>query len=165
MNKLEEIYLRYSKVMLYSANKILGDLSLAEDAVQNVFESIAKHPNRVFSISIEDLKPYLIVVSENAARKIYQRQHKFQETPLEEESLFGTCNEDATIEKLSLANILNMPQMTSQFRDVIILRYYYDMDTRSIAKALGIGESNVRVRLTRARNLIRNLLNGGLENG
>jgi RNA polymerase sigma-70 factor (ECF subfamily) len=168
MEKLEEVFLRYGKVMLYSANKMLGDMSLAEDAVQNVFLTIAKHPDRVLSIPIDDLKPYLIVVCENAARKIYKAHHKFQEIPLEEAELFDSDKsdkEDLTLERISLTNILNMPQMTSQFRDVIILKYYYDMDTRSIAKALNISGSNVRARLTRARNLIFELLkNEGFGN-
>lgn len=165
MSKLEDVYAQYIKVMLYSANKVLGDMTLAEDAVQDAFTHIIKHPDHVLSIPIDDLKPYLIVVSENAARKLYRKQNKFFETPLDEANLFGSNQEDTTIEKLSLADIFRMPQMSPEFRDVIILRYYYDMDTKSIAKSLDISVANVRVRLTRARILLRNLLEiGGIGN-
>lgn len=168
MNTFETIFSRYEKVMLYSANKILGNISLSEDAVQDAFTSMVKHPERVLSIPIDDLKPYLIIVSENAARKLYNKRHKFNETPLEDADLFEAGQEDTSIEKISLSNIFNMPRMTPEYRDIIVLKYYYDLDTKAIARALNISESNVRVRLTRARNLLRNIFeleNGGTNNG
>jgi RNA polymerase sigma-70 factor (ECF subfamily) len=166
MSTLETIFNRYEKVMLYSANKILGNLSLSEDAVQDAFISLVKHPDKILSIPIDDLKPYLIIVSENAARKLYYKQHKFNETPLDDADLFASDQEDTSIEKISLLNIFNMPQMNPEYRDIIVLRYYYDLDTKAIARALNISESNVRVRLTRARNLLRSIFeDGGIDDG
>ncbi len=165
MSTLETIFSRYDKVMLYFANKILGNPSLAEDAVQDAFTSLVKHPDKVLSIPIDNLKPYLIIISENAARKLYNKRHKIIETPLDDADLFESNQEDTSIEKISLSNIFNMPRMNPEYRDIIVLKYYYDLDTKAIARALGISESNVRVRLTRARNLLRNILeDGGIDN-
>lgn len=164
MNKLEEIYNRYIKIMLYSANKILGDSSLAEDAVQAAFEKIIRHPDKVLSIPIDDLKPYLIVVSENAARRLYHDRNKIPETPLDDIELFEPRQpgqEDISIDKLTLATIFQLSAFTPQFRDIIVLRYYYDLSIREISKTLGISEVNVRVRLTRAKLLMRQLIEKG----
>jgi RNA polymerase sigma-70 factor, ECF subfamily len=159
-SSLAEIYARYSKVMLYVANRILGNQSLAEDAVQNAFVKILKHPEHVLSIPIDELKPYLIVVSENSARTVYRNLKKMDETPLENVDLIGESSpEDTILPKLDM--IFNMPQFNSQYRDIIILKYYYDMDDRTIAQTLDISEINVRVRLSRAKNQMRKILDCG----
>jgi len=158
-SSLTEIYTRYHKVMLYVANRILGNQTQAEDAVQNAFLKIIKHPEHVLNISIDELKPYLIVVSENTARTIYRKLKQIDETPLENLELVDENNiEDATLAKLDIINIFNMPQMSAQYRDVIILKYYYDMDTKMISQILDITEGNVRARLLRAKNQLRKLL-------
>jgi RNA polymerase sigma-70 factor (ECF subfamily) len=158
-SSLSEIYTRYYKVMLYVSNRILGDQSLAEDAVQNVFLKILKHPENIMRIPIDELKPYLIVVSENAARTIYSKSKKFDETPLCDTDLFDLrSSEDTVLDKLNVTTIFNMPQFSPQYRDIIILKYYYDMNDREIAEALNITPVNVRVRLSRAKTQMRKIL-------
>ena len=166
-SSLAEVYTRYHKVMLYVANRILGDQAQAEDAVQNAFLKIVKHPEHVLNIPIDELKPYLIVVSENAARTIYHKLKQIDETPLENVELINEdSTEDITLAKLNIINIFNMPQMSAQYRDVVILRYYYDLDTKMISRVLDITEGNVRARLLRAKNQLRKLLDcEGVKNG
>lgn len=167
ISSLTEIYIRYHKVMLYVANRILGNQTQAEDAVQNAFLKIIKHPEHVLTIPIDELKPYLIVVSENTARTIYRKLKQIDETPLENLELVDENSiEDATLAKLDIINIFNMPQMSVQYRDVIILKYYYDMDTKMISQILDITEGNVRARLLRAKNQLHKLLDcEGTKNG
>ena len=166
-SSLAEIYTRYHRVMLYVANRILGNQSQAEDAVQNAFLKIVKHPEHVMTIPIDELKPYLIVISENAARNIYKKSKQIDETPLENLELIGENSpEDAILSKLDMINIFNMPQFNIQYRDIIILKYYYDLDDKTIAHTLDISEINVRVRLSRAKSQMRKILDfGGVKNG
>lgn len=166
-SSLAEVYVRYHKVMLYVANRILGNQAQAEDAVQNAFLKIVKHPEHVLNIPIDELKPYLIVVSENAARTIYRKLKQIDETPLEDVELINEdSTEDITLAKLNIINIFNMPQFNNQYRDIIILKYYYDLDDRTIARTLDISEINVRVRLSRAKSQMRKILDfWGVKNG
>ena len=46
-------------------------------------------------------------------------------------------------------------------KEVIMLRYYYDLDNEAIAKYLGITESTVRSRLFRARKKLSKFDVGG----
>lgn len=161
-SNLSDVYLRYHKVMLYVANKVLGNQTLAEDAVQNAFEKMVRHPDNILSIPIDELKPYLIVVSENSARTLYRKTSKIDETSLDNMDLISNSSpEDAVISKLDMINIFNTPQLIAQYRDVVILKYYYDLDDRAIAQILDISEVNVRVRLSRAKSQMRKILDCG----
>lgn len=161
-SNISDIFQRYHKVMLYVAARILGNQTLAEDAVQNAFLKIVKHPQHVLSIPIDELKPYLIVVSENSARTLYRKINKIEETSLDEVDLVSDSSpENLVISRMNLTSIFNMPQLNSQYRDVIILKYYYDFSNKEIAIALDISEVNVRVRLSRAKSLIKRALSCG----
>lgn len=158
-SSFSEIYIKYHKIMLYVAYKVSGNQEQAEDAVQNAFIKMLKDPERILRIPTDELRPYLIVVSENAARSILRQQKYIDDRPLEETDFPEEQNpEDIALSRINGSNLFTMPELPPQFRDVIILKYYYDMDTRTIAQTLDISESNVRARLLRARNLLRKML-------
>lgn len=158
-SSFSEIYIKYHKIMLYVAYKVSGNQEQAEDAVQNAFIKMLKDPERILRIPTDELRPYLIVVSENAARSILRQQKYIDDRPLEETNFPEEQNpEDIALSRINGSNLFTMPELPPQFRDVIILKYYYDMDTRTIAQTLDISESNVRARLLRARNLLRKML-------
>lgn len=158
-SSFSEIYIKYHKIMLYVAYKVSGNQEQAEDAVQNAFIKMLKDPERILRIPTDELRPYLIVVSENAARSILRQRKYIDDRPLEETDFPEEQNpEDIALSRINGSNLFTMPELPPQFRDVIILKYYYDMDTRTIAQTLDISESNVRARLLRARNLLRKML-------
>ena len=48
--------------------------------------------------------------------------------------------------------------LSRPYREVIILHYYQELKAREIADILKLSESNAKVRLTRGRTLLRNVL-------
>ena len=48
--------------------------------------------------------------------------------------------------------VKNLP---TRYRDLLVLRYYYEAKTREIAIILGMSESNVRTRLSRAQQYVK----------
>ena len=49
------------------------------------------------------------------------------------------------------------------YRDVILLKYLYEYENAEIASVLGVAEATVRVRLMRAKKLLKNKLSGGAD--
>jgi RNA polymerase sigma-70 factor (ECF subfamily) len=47
-------------------------------------------------------------------------------------------------------------KLPTKYRIVIHLFYYEDLSVAEIAKVLGLSESNVKTRLSRARNMLKN---------
>lgn len=112
---------------------------------------------------MEDAKFWLIRVAKNLAINHVKRN----------------ARESASIEKIKKAPILNpfkdgasqlildesqnavrkaIAQLPEMYRTVIVLREYSDLDYKEIAKILNISESNVKVRVHRARKELEVLL-------
>ena len=79
--------------------------------------------------------------------------------PLEEymETLTFETPEAQTL----FSEVMKLPE---KYRIVIHLFYYEDYTIREIAKIMNVTESNVKVRLTRGRRLLRNVLKEEWEN-
>jgi RNA polymerase sigma-70 factor (ECF subfamily) len=45
-----------------------------------------------------------------------------------------------------------------KYREVIVLRYYHDLDTQAIARILRVSENTVKTRLRRAKDRLRRSL-------
>ena len=65
----------------------------------------------------------------------------------------GNQVEERLVDAMDTSNPLldAVQKLPAKYKDVILLRFYFDMDNEAIAKQLGITESTVRSRLLRAR--------------
>ncbi|MHB1420833.1 MAG: sigma-70 family RNA polymerase sigma factor [Bacillota bacterium] len=54
-----------------------------------------------------------------------------------------------------MGEVLNLP---IKYREIIVLHYYHELKTPEIARVTGLSEENVRVRLHRGRNLLKQQL-------
>jgi RNA polymerase sigma-70 factor (ECF subfamily) len=55
--------------------------------------------------------------------------------------------------------VMSLPE---QYREVLLCVYYHDMSVADTAKSLGIAEGTVKSRLSRARDMMKNKLEGRL---
>lgn len=158
---IEDIFNKYHKTMLSAAYRILGDHDYAEDAVQDAFVRIIKYAEKVTQVSGDDLKAFVIIITKNCARRLYGKLQN-QTTG---------CDDDINCNLISINNteetVLSSPTLSpmyrlicklgDNYRDVVVLKYYYDLMDKDIAKLLNISEANIRVRLSRARSLLKSM--------
>ena len=52
--------------------------------------------------------------------------------------------------------------LPEQYREVLLCVYYHEMSVADTAKSLGIAEGTVKSRLSRARDMMKNKLEGRL---
>ncbi len=143
------------------AFQITGDENISEDLCQEAF---IRYYRRVIPLpDVNQAKYWLIRVVKNLAlnhEKRRGREHRanyrFSQEPAaqmrsgESELL---RNESAKIVREALA------KLSFKLRTVIVLREYGDLSYQEIAKVVGISESNVKVRVFRAREQLRKYLN------
>lgn len=152
-----KFYESYRKLMHYAAKRILGDDSLAEEAVQEAFLRIAKNFGKVSGADQSAAKKFVLIITENAAKNLYRCESRHtagREYPEDMEAAAGACQEagDPTAAgaetREAVGRILQMPELQ---QNVLFLHTVYGFSYREIAALLDISESAARKRVERAR--------------
>ena len=140
---------------------IVYNLEIAEDLTQETFERFYVK-NMTFP-SEDDAKYWLLRVAKNLAlnhirrnKREIQMIEKIKKVPVENSSKEGIGK---VIEEESKREVrLAISQLPENLRLVIQLKEFSDLDYKSIGKVLGISETNVKVRVHRARKKLEELL-------
>ena len=149
--QLDILIERYRDNLFAAAFNVCKNAADADDIVQETF--LQYYITTKKFESEQHIRAWLIRVAINKAQNInmsFWRQHKL---PLEDymETLTFETPEDETL----FETVLSLPE---KYRIVIHLYYYEDYSIREIAGVLKISESNVKVRLSRGRRLLRKTL-------
>ena len=173
---IEELFRLYGDDVLRMCNVYLRKQSLAEDAFQDVFVKVMTHTDSYRGES--NVKYWLLSIARNVCldylKSSYMKRTSFmgdlldKTKPVSEEKkrikpLPGNPVEDRMVERLDDSNPLlsAVQDLPAKYKDVILLRFYFDMDNAEIANQLGITESTVRSRLMRARTKLKDFWKEG----
>lgn len=167
---IEELYSLYGNDVLRICTVYLGKQSLAEDAFQDVFVKVVRkaHTYRqdtpvkywLLAIARNVCRDYLRsawmtkVVSfeawrENKSADVEPPRRKTPVAPREEERMVNRLDSHSTSPLMEA--VCKMP---AKYKDVVMLKYYYDLSNEEIASTLRITEGAVRTRLFRARKVL-----------
>ena len=170
--EIEMIYEMYEGLIKKVAAPILCDETLMEDCLHNVILKLASVLDRVGELGSNRAKTFIIVVARNSA--IDMAKKRVREICVDEEdeaneAIFDEgCCDSYFIDKNGFSPEMNayMSHLKEKERDVLILRYTYDLKYESIAKILGESKSAVEQRVCRARKKIEAMIiaDGGEEN-
>lgn len=151
----EKLYYEKRNMMYAVAFKILGNVSLAEEAVSDAFLSIAKNFQTVSVLNVHKLQKYLIITVRNAANMILRKEkNALDELPLDDEYV---SDEDITEHDHDRIKKC-MAKLEQIDKEIIYLRYSLELDHRQIAAALGISTAASRKRLQKARHRLKQIL-------
>ena len=142
---------RYRDRLFAAAFSVCRNAEDADDVVQETF--IKYHMQTRQFESEEHIRAWLIRVAVNAAMNINRSFWRRASVPLEDymETLEFETPEAETL----FDEVMRLPE---KYRVVIHLFYYEDCPVKEIADILKLSEGNVRVRLNRARTLLKNRL-------
>ncbi len=136
---------------MYRACRALLDSDI--DAEDSVSEAVLRAWQSFGSLrSSKALKSWLIKIAVNCA---YEHRRKTAGTVLENdmESLAGEAAETRDFGLWDA--VMRLPE---EFRAVTVMYYFDDMPTKDIAASLGIKKGTVRSRLSRARAMLKTVL-------
>ncbi len=141
---------------------IVYNQEIAEDLVQEAFERF--YVKNISFPTMDEAKYWLLRVSKNLAlnhirrnKREIQLVEKVKKMPGETVNFFDSSK--AVIEeeeKRSVRDAINA--LPENLRSVIQLKEYSGLDYKAIGKILGISETNVKVRVHRARKKLEELL-------
>ncbi len=125
----------------------------AEDAVQNVFMKLMTADTQ-FSDD-EHIKRWLIRCAINECKNNHSSFWHRNKTSLEDMPTEPSYTDISSESEELLAAVMKLPK---NYSTIIHLYYYEGYDVKEISGILGISESNVQIRLMRARNKLRSIL-------
>jgi RNA polymerase sigma-70 factor (ECF subfamily) len=160
---LEYLMHQYQVKATRAAFLITGDEAQAEDAVQDVFLRIFRHPNRLDDS--RPLEPYLMRSVINAALNACRSERNLVSLESNADAVERLIEQAASVESgveysQLKRNILEaLGQLPPRQRAAIVQRYYLDMSEKEMALALDAAPGTVKWLLNSARTTLRALLN------
>ena len=169
--KLNEIYEKYHRLVMWIVYGILGDQNLAEEAFQTTFYSVAKN---VHKFDDSKIKSYVSATAHNTALK-YLKKHQLiarNEVPFpddennaegrrirySEKSLIVDNVEDEVIKRLEQEKLRKLLKQLDNKKSVYIYDFYFDKLTiKEIAEKHNINEDTAKKRIYRSVENLRRL--------
>jgi RNA polymerase sigma-70 factor (ECF subfamily) len=161
----EQVYRNYHKACIFVALKHTGgNQMLAEDAVHNAFTKILEKYPDYLEDSCNKLKSQIVIIVRHEAIDLMRKEIRRDHDELFEEEVTEDVGEDVSLSAIlegaeGYSQIKNcIDKLNDNYKTVFTLRYQYDYSLEEIAELLQITETNVSVRLHRAKKQLRELL-------
>ncbi|MBQ8616456.1 MAG: sigma-70 family RNA polymerase sigma factor [Oscillospiraceae bacterium] len=154
--ELIQLMAQHKTQLMRMAYMYLGDLALAEEAVQDTFLKAYAHLDRFRGDSSKEtwLTRIAINTCKDIRRTAWFRNRKnttsFDAIPECWEN--DTYSDDTVLQAVM--------SLSDKDKQVILLRYYQDMTVPEVAHVLSISVSSAASRLNRAKGHLRNMLKG-----
>ncbi len=151
----EKVYTELYPLMYRVAYHVVYDEDSAEDATQEAFMKLY-HSDTIFA-TLDDVKYWTIRVVKNLAiNQLRRKKRSVQLIEKMETNQVKTTNEetgeDAYLKKDTIKRVREaLSMLPDNLRMALVLREYGDLAYNEIAKILDVSESNVKVRIHRAR--------------
>lgn len=141
----------YKTIYLYTKDKWIS-----EDAVQQAF-TIAY--NKLYQLkSKEKFSSWVVSIALNEAKRMLKHKNNTMITPMTDLHLKTLPNNEGNDidRKVDIDKVLK--KLKERETEILILKYYADLTLQQIAELLGINFSNTKVRLHRAKEEFRKLI-------
>ena len=146
----------YKRLMYATAWSILQDEHDAEDAVAQALLSAYEHLN-----SLRDpnsFKAWIVRITKNEALTIVRKR-----VSLPGNEVIEAAMDSVTPDYDEFSDILK--ELPEPFRVVVVMYYYDELTLKEIAKILSVPVGTVKSRLSRAKTMLKDILEGGGKNG
>ncbi len=148
----DHLYDRYSDRIYRLSLGSLRNEADAEDVVQDVF--LAYLFNKKAFVDEQHQEAWLIRVTINKCRDCLRKKKVREALPLDDLYNFGVCDQDHDV----LASVISLPD---KIRLPMLLYYFEGYTVKETAHLLHLSVSAVKMRLSRGRNTLKEILEGG----
>lgn len=158
ISKFELIYSTYKKQMYYTANNILKDSHLAEDAVHNAFLRIINNLEKIEDINSHKTKGLIVIIVKNVSIDIYRKNKKEIDNTIFIDDLDDINGYDE-INKNDIGDLeIAISKLPENYKQVFLLKFSHELTDNEISEILDIKPDNVRKRISRGREKLKNIL-------
>jgi RNA polymerase sigma factor (sigma-70 family) len=155
-NELENLLKKTTPDLRRFAHQVCRTGADAEDAVQHVLVNVSLRVDGLEGIQRFTSWAFAVIRNE-CTRALSVATKWLRSTPPEPEAAPDPHRQAESRELLELV-VEAIRELPAPLREVLVLRELEGVDTASCADQLGLSEANVKVRLHRARSLLRERL-------
>ena len=156
------LYETFERKMFRVAMNLCGNQWIAEDAVHDAFYKAALHFDEIRTLPERRIGAWLLVVCKNAALDILRKESRYAPEPENFEDLTFEGPETAFEYSELISAIRNLPK---DARTVLELKYIEGRSHDEIARVLKVTNTAARLRVHRAKQELRKLLEKGESHG
>ena len=160
---MADLYERYRRLMLSEIYKLIHDPWVAEDLMQDTVVKLIDKVDLLKTMNIKRLSAYVVTAAKNGARD-YLRKAARNTVDLFED-MEDTVPDEMELEdfviRLDITRRMKeiWPKLPVDTQELLERKYILGQDNEEIAKVFGIRPASVRMKLTRARQLILHYYN------
>jgi RNA polymerase sigma-70 factor (ECF subfamily) len=160
---LAERYEQYRYDCLHVALGVLKKQGPAEDAVHEAFLSVILRRGKYLSLAPEDFRKLILVIVKRKCLDRLRRDSKLAAMDENGWALLpderGRPLEEQVLREMDVGRMeACVARLDERSRQVLRLRYLYEMSYKEIGQALDMTAKNVEVRLARAKETVRELM-------
>lgn len=160
---VERLYEKYSKKMFSYIYKILASYEAAEDCVHDVIQRIINHLDFFKSVNENDTIRLIMIYCRNEAFNYYRNdklkktREKYVSDGFDESSIDEIEDDTYNPEKVIISEENNkylfelVNKLDYKYKDVMLLKYYFNLSNIEIAKQLDVTPGVVAIRISRAK--------------
>lgn len=153
----ERVFHRYGGLMLRHAQLLMGQDSLAEDAVQEALIRVIRLNPQLRDENHE--KAWLLAVTGNICRDFLRKAKRRRETHMPDwfdaPSPDNQPDEEAGQRDRDERLIRAVMALPVKYREPVLLTYYHELTNQQAAEVMGLTHAAFRTRLMRARDMLR----------
>lgn len=150
-----ELYARYASTVYAYCLRVMGDRDRAHDVFQDTFMRFFQSAER--HADLDNVKGYLLTISRNLC--LNEKKRASSQNLEFDETLYnpGTSREAERNEMMRLITMA-MELLPHDMREAFVLREYQGLSYQEITKVLDIKLETAKVRVFRARQRIKEIL-------
>lgn len=160
---MEEIYKEYSKIVYKYLISITNNDELAEELMQETFESAVKNINKFRQEC--SVKTWLCTIAKNKWIDFYKKKKKLNETNIDEineKFLISNSFEEDYTDKEQIINMYKkIHKLDEKTKEVIYLRIKSDFSFKEIGSIMGCSEEWARITFYRGKIKLKEELENG----
>ena len=146
---------KYLKMVYQISFHYFGNREDAEDVAQDVF--IKLYSSKQDLKNEEEIKAWLIRVTTNTCHSYFRNPFRKRKAEVDENELeniigIGSSEQEIINRKVIIDAVMSLPE---HYRIIVYLFYYEEYSIGQISNVLGIKETTIQTRLSRAREKLR----------
>jgi RNA polymerase sigma-70 factor (ECF subfamily) len=162
-DKVSDIYKKYYSTMISTAASILPNKQSAEDAVSESILKLIKNIDKITDISSYKTRGYIVIIVKNTSLNLLKKQKHLSENHedcLEDEIMDNEASPlDNFISEENYHTIIKaIRSLPDSMSNVLYLSTVNGFDNKKIAKLLNLDYNVVKMRLSRAKKAIKQIL-------